>query len=139
MPRRSTEPLAVALHGITRSGAAPGDEVMVFGAGPIGALSIAALVAKGIGPVTAVEPGESRRGLALRRRCVRSPPPRQSSTHFERGSQTRSRLGLWTWFSSALERSLQWRPACASCAGVAGSFSSEPGWSRPPSTPTGCF
>src|SRR5580693_2519509 len=33
------EPLAVALHGITRSGVAPGDTVMVFGAGPIGALS----------------------------------------------------------------------------------------------------
>ena len=41
------EPLAVALHGITRSGVAPGDSVMVIGAGPIGALSIAALVARG--------------------------------------------------------------------------------------------
>ena len=59
------EPLAVALHGITRSGAVPGDTAMVFGAGPIGALTIAALAAKGIGPVTAVEPGEKRRKLAL--------------------------------------------------------------------------
>jgi (R,R)-butanediol dehydrogenase/meso-butanediol dehydrogenase/diacetyl reductase len=58
------EPLAVALHGITRSGAAPGDSVMVIGAGPIGALSLAALVARGIGPVTVVEPGERRRQLA---------------------------------------------------------------------------
>lgn len=58
------EPLAVALHGITRSGAAAGDTVMVIGAGPIGALSIAALRAMGIGPVTAVEPGEARRRLA---------------------------------------------------------------------------
>ena len=58
------EPLAVALHGITRSGAAPGDRVMVIGAGPIGALTIAALVARGIGPVIAVEPGERRRQLA---------------------------------------------------------------------------
>ena len=65
-PRRAAlaEPLAVALHGITRSGAAPGDRVMVIGAGPIGALSIAALVARGIGPVIAVEPGERRRQLA---------------------------------------------------------------------------
>ena len=31
---------------------------MVLGAGPIGALSIAALVARGLGPVTVVEPGE---------------------------------------------------------------------------------
>jgi L-iditol 2-dehydrogenase len=58
------EPLAVALHGITRSGAAPGDRVMVIGAGPIGALSIAALVARGIGPVIAVEPGARRQQLA---------------------------------------------------------------------------
>ncbi len=58
------EPLAVALHGITRSGAAPGDRVMVIGAGPIGALSIAALVARGIGPVIAVEPGARRKELA---------------------------------------------------------------------------
>ena len=33
------EPLSVALHGITRSGVAPGDSVMIFGAGPIGALT----------------------------------------------------------------------------------------------------
>src|SRR6185437_6337604 len=37
------EPLSVAMHGITRSGVMPGDTVMVFGAGPIGALSVAAL------------------------------------------------------------------------------------------------
>jgi 2-desacetyl-2-hydroxyethyl bacteriochlorophyllide A dehydrogenase len=59
------EPLAVALHGITRSGLVDGDRAMVFGAGPIGALSIAALVARGI-EVTVVEPGEARRRLAQR-------------------------------------------------------------------------
>jgi 2-desacetyl-2-hydroxyethyl bacteriochlorophyllide A dehydrogenase len=58
------EPLAVALHGITRSGIAPGDRAMVMGAGPIGALTIAALVARGIGPVAVVEPAERRRQLA---------------------------------------------------------------------------
>lgn len=65
-PRQAAlaEPLAVALHGITRSGVVIGDTVMVIGAGPIGALSIAALVARGIGPVIAVEPGERRRQLA---------------------------------------------------------------------------
>jgi (R,R)-butanediol dehydrogenase / meso-butanediol dehydrogenase / diacetyl reductase len=60
------EPLAVALHGITRSGVKPGDSAMVFGAGPIGALTIAALVAKGIAPVIVVEPGKQRRELARR-------------------------------------------------------------------------
>jgi (R,R)-butanediol dehydrogenase/meso-butanediol dehydrogenase/diacetyl reductase len=58
------EPLAVALHGITRSGLTDEDTAMVFGAGPIGALTIVALVARGI-PVTVVEPGEARRRLAL--------------------------------------------------------------------------
>lgn len=59
------EPLAVALHGITRSGIAAGDTAMVIGVGPIGALTIVALVARGLGPVTAVEPGDARRQLAL--------------------------------------------------------------------------
>lgn len=58
------EPLAVALHGITRSGLVPGDSVMIFGAGPIGALSLAALKARDIGPVTVVEPAPARKALA---------------------------------------------------------------------------
>jgi len=58
------EPLAVALHGITRSGMVQGDTAMVFGAGPIGALTIAALAAMDMGPVVVVEPGERRRRLA---------------------------------------------------------------------------
>ncbi len=58
------EPLSVALHGITRSGVSPGDTVMVFGAGPIGALSIAALRSMGIDDITVVEPHEGRRRLA---------------------------------------------------------------------------
>jgi (R,R)-butanediol dehydrogenase/meso-butanediol dehydrogenase/diacetyl reductase len=58
------EPLAVALHGITRSGIAPGDTAMIFGAGPIGALTLAALVAREIGPVSVVEPSAGRRSLA---------------------------------------------------------------------------
>ena len=37
---------------------------MVFGAGPIGALTIAALVTMDMGPVVVVEPGERRRRLA---------------------------------------------------------------------------
>jgi L-iditol 2-dehydrogenase len=58
------EPLAVALHGITRSGVKPGDRTMVFGAGPIGALTIAALRTLGIEHISVVEPAESRQELA---------------------------------------------------------------------------
>ena len=60
-----TEPLAVALHGITLSGARPGERVLVTGAGPIGLLSIAALRALGIDDVTVSEPSPRRRRLAL--------------------------------------------------------------------------
>ncbi len=58
------EPLAVALHGINRAGVVAGDRVMVIGAGPIGALSVAALVARGIDPVLVVEPAVRRQRLA---------------------------------------------------------------------------
>jgi 2-desacetyl-2-hydroxyethyl bacteriochlorophyllide A dehydrogenase len=58
------EPLAVALHGITRSQIGPGDSAMVLGAGPIGALTVVALAARGLGTVTVVEPAGSRQALA---------------------------------------------------------------------------
>jgi len=59
-----TEPLAVALHGIHQGRAQPGQRVLVLGAGPIGALTIAALRAQGVHDVTCAEPGEGRRALA---------------------------------------------------------------------------
>jgi threonine dehydrogenase-like Zn-dependent dehydrogenase len=59
------EPLAVALHGITLSGVAPGDRVLVTGAGPIGALTLAALRARGEIEVAVSEPQPVRRELAL--------------------------------------------------------------------------
>lgn len=60
------EPLAVALHGITQGTVEPGQRVMVFGAGPIGALSVAALREQGIDDITICEPNDARRDLALR-------------------------------------------------------------------------
>ena len=61
-----TEPLAVAVHGITRSGAQPGDRVLVTGGGPIGLLTVAALKARGITDVTVSEPQQLRRDRATR-------------------------------------------------------------------------
>jgi threonine dehydrogenase-like Zn-dependent dehydrogenase len=59
-----TEPLAVALHGITRAGGArPGTRWLVTGGGPIGFLSIAALKALGVDDVVVSEPKTSRRAL----------------------------------------------------------------------------
>jgi L-iditol 2-dehydrogenase len=59
-----TEPLAVALHGIDQANVVAGQRAMVFGAGPIGALSIAAMRALGVDDITAVEPTSSRQVLA---------------------------------------------------------------------------
>lgn len=58
------EPLAVALHAITRGGVERGQRVLVLGAGPIGALAIAALRARGVDDVTCVEPAPHRQDLA---------------------------------------------------------------------------
>ena len=43
-----TEPLAVAIHGVTRPGATAADRVLITGGGPIGLLTLAALQAKGL-------------------------------------------------------------------------------------------
>jgi (R,R)-butanediol dehydrogenase / meso-butanediol dehydrogenase / diacetyl reductase len=61
------EPLAVALHGITRSGGArPGTRWLVTGGGPIGFLSVAALRALGVDDIVVSEPHEKRRALCER-------------------------------------------------------------------------
>ena len=59
------EPLSVALHAITQGDVAPGHRVLVSGAGPIGALAIAALRALGVDDVRCVEPNPRRRALAM--------------------------------------------------------------------------
>jgi threonine dehydrogenase-like Zn-dependent dehydrogenase len=60
------EPLAVALHGLTRGGVQAGQRVLVTGAGPIGALSVAAARARGVTDIVVSEPHPKRRELAER-------------------------------------------------------------------------
>lgn len=60
------EPLAVALHAITRSGIEPGQRALVTGSGPIGLLLIAGLRAHGVDDVVASEPSPERRARAQR-------------------------------------------------------------------------
>jgi len=55
------EPLAVAYHAVRLSGARPGHTAAVFGAGPIGLVTIAALRAMGIEQIISVEPAEVRK------------------------------------------------------------------------------
>lgn len=58
------EPLCVAHHAFTRSGAKPGDTALITGAGPIGLLTAAICKAKGVRAVMS-EPSELRRKKAL--------------------------------------------------------------------------
>ncbi|MEP6714510.1 MAG: alcohol dehydrogenase catalytic domain-containing protein [Terriglobia bacterium] len=59
------EPLAVALHSLTFASVKAGETAVVFGTGPIGLLTIAALKFSGAGRVWAVEPVAHRRAMAL--------------------------------------------------------------------------
>jgi len=59
-----TEPLAVALRGVRRSGVGPGGRALVCGAGPIGLLTVAVLRALDVDDVTVSEPSPIRRQLA---------------------------------------------------------------------------
>jgi L-iditol 2-dehydrogenase len=59
------EPLAVALHSLEFVRLGPGETVAVFGAGPIGLLTIAALKTAGAARIWAVDPVAARRDLAL--------------------------------------------------------------------------
>jgi len=58
------EPLAVALHSMKFAAVQPGETVAVFGAGPIGLLTVAALKVAGAGRIWAVEPVQHRREMA---------------------------------------------------------------------------
>ena len=58
------EPLAVALHAVGLAGAAPGDDALVFGVGPIGLNVILALRASGAGRIVAVGRSGGRRAAA---------------------------------------------------------------------------
>ncbi len=58
------EPTAVAAYGVERAGVAPGDRVLVTGAGPIGALAALCAQAAGASTVYISEPNPARRARA---------------------------------------------------------------------------
>lgn len=51
-----TEPLAVALHAVNCSGVGAGDRVLITGGGPIGLLTLAVLLARGVSDTVVSEP-----------------------------------------------------------------------------------
>ncbi|MBN9109346.1 MAG: 2,3-butanediol dehydrogenase [Pseudonocardia sp.] len=58
------EPLAVAYHAVRLSGVTPGQTALVFGSGPIGLVTTAALRAAGVEEVVVVEPAQVRKAKA---------------------------------------------------------------------------
>jgi threonine dehydrogenase-like Zn-dependent dehydrogenase len=59
-----TEPMAVGLHAVNRSGIKPGEAAIVLGAGPVGLAVISALARKQIEPIVAADFSPARRALA---------------------------------------------------------------------------
>jgi threonine dehydrogenase-like Zn-dependent dehydrogenase len=59
-----TEPMAVGLHAVNESEAAPGRVAIVIGAGPVGLAVIAALKIKGVEPIIASDFSPTRRSMA---------------------------------------------------------------------------
>lgn len=61
-----TEPLSVGEHAVNAATLAPGDACLVIGCGPVGLAVVAALKARGHGPVVAADFSPVRRSLAER-------------------------------------------------------------------------
>jgi L-iditol 2-dehydrogenase len=73
------EPLAVVLHSLQFASLRPGETAAVFGAGPIGLLTIASLRLCGASRIWAVEPLAHRRELALRMGASAALDPSESA------------------------------------------------------------
>ncbi|HUP05258.1 MAG TPA: alcohol dehydrogenase catalytic domain-containing protein [Bryobacteraceae bacterium] len=74
------EPLAVALHSMLFASIRIGETVAVFGAGPIGLLTIACLRASGAGRIWVVEPVAHRREIALKMGAAVAIDPNQTDS-----------------------------------------------------------
>ena len=67
-----TEPLSVAMHGVNRAQAKPGDKVVVFGCGPIGLGMVLWLKDRGVDDVIALDLSPERLERARDARCAGS-------------------------------------------------------------------
>ena len=74
-----TEPMAVGLHAVNKSGVAPGEVSLVIGCGPIGLAIIAALRLRGVEHIVAADFSQARRRLAETMGAQQSIDPAQGS------------------------------------------------------------
>ncbi len=84
-----TEPMAVGLHAVNRSGIEAGTGALVLGCGPVGLAVVAALVRRGIEPIVASDFSPARRALAA-----------QMGAHVTVDPATGSAYEAWTQASS---------------------------------------
>jgi L-iditol 2-dehydrogenase len=77
------EPLSVGIWACRRAGLAPGDRVLVTGAGPVGLLAAQTARALGAGSVTLVDVSEFRLGLAERLGFATEKSDAQGGTEFD--------------------------------------------------------
>lgn len=74
-----TEPMAVGLHAVNKSGVVPGETALVLGCGPIGMAIIAALRTSGVEDIVAADYSRARRELATSMGAHRVLDPGQGS------------------------------------------------------------
>ena len=85
------EPLAVAMHSMKFASIAPGETAAVFGAGPIGLLTIACLKLAGAGRIWAVEPVAHRREMARQMGADAAIDPAETDAALELTAETGGR------------------------------------------------
>jgi threonine dehydrogenase-like Zn-dependent dehydrogenase len=74
-----TEPMAVGLHAVNKSGVRPGETALVLGCGPIGIAVIAALRARGVESIVAADFSPKRREIAITMGAHHTLDPAQGS------------------------------------------------------------
>jgi len=74
-----TEPMAVGLHAVNKSGVQPGETALVLGCGPIGIAVIAALRTRGVESIVAADFSPKRRELATTMGAHQTLDPAQGS------------------------------------------------------------
>ena len=74
-----TEPMAVGLHAVNKSGITPGETALVLGCGPIGMAIIAALHTLGVEDIVAADYSSARRELAMTMGAQTALDPAQGS------------------------------------------------------------
>lgn len=83
-----TEPMAVGLHAVVRSGIAAGQRAVVVGCGPVGLAVIAALRVRGVESIVAADFSPARRTLAATMGATEVVDPRQETVWDRAGAAT---------------------------------------------------